>query len=52
MADADELSGVGTVNVPANQNVLQTDIIEASYSIIPMGASNEIVVTEALALSK
>lgn len=52
MVTASEVSGIGHVTVPANQNILKNDKLIASYSLIPMGTSKTILVTEHLALSQ
>lgn len=51
MESAEEISGTGTVTVPANQNILQNDKLTLSYKIVPMGTSKEIIVEEGFALN-
>lgn len=52
MADADEISAMGTVNVPSDQNVLVNKKLILSYTIIPLGCAESIEVTEGLAISR
>lgn len=52
MVDAEEISGIASITIPANQNILQNDQLLLSYKIIPMGHSKAIEVTEGLALSQ
>lgn len=52
MADGEEVSGTGVVNIPANQNVLQNDRLILKYTLIPMGTAQTIDVTEGFAVSK
>lgn len=51
MESAEEISGKGAINIPANQNILQNDKLRLSYKIVPMGTSKEIIVEEGLALN-
>ncbi len=51
MLNNGEVSAIGSVTVPANQNILKNDKINLSYSLIPLGASKSIYVTEGLALN-
>lgn len=52
MEDAEEISGVGTVDVPSDQNVLVNKKLILSYTIIPLGCAESIEVTEGLAISR
>lgn len=52
MVSAEEISGIGSVNIPASQNVLQNDKFILQYSLIPLGTSKTIEVTEGFALSQ
>lgn len=52
MADAEEISSVGTVTIPAAQNILKTKTLKLSYTLIPLGCAKTIKVTEGLAISK
>ncbi|MDR1090962.1 MAG: DUF2586 family protein [Prevotella sp.] len=51
MADAEEISGF-SVKIPANQNVLKNDTLLIQYSLIPIGTSKTIKVTEGLSIKK
>ncbi len=52
MVDNEEVSGIGSITIPANQNILKNDKLILSYSLIPMGHSKIIEVTEGFALSQ
>lgn len=52
MVNSEEVSGIGSVNVPASQNILQNDKLILSYTLVPMGHSKIIEVTEGFALSQ
>lgn len=52
METAEEISAVGTVNVPANQNILVNKKLVFSYTLIPLGCAESIEVTEGLAISR
>lgn len=52
MADNEEISGIGTISIPAAQNILKNDKLKLKYSIIPMGYSKIIEVEEGFALSQ
>ena len=52
MADAEEISSVGTISVPTAQNILKTKKLKFSYTLIPLGCAESIEVTEGLAISK
>lgn len=51
MESAEEISGTGTVNVPAAQNILTNDTLTIRYTIVPMGTSKRIEVTEGLVVN-
>ena len=51
MLNSDEISAIGSVTVPANQNILQNDKVILRYSLIPLGCSKAIEVTEGFALN-
>lgn len=52
METAEEISGIGVVNVPANQNILVNKKLIFSYTLIPLGCAEFIEVTEGLAISR
>ena len=52
MANAGEISSVGTISVPAAQNILKTKTLKFSYTIIPLGCAESIEVTEGLAITQ
>lgn len=52
METAEEISGIGVVNVPANQNILVNKKLIFSYTLIPLGCAESIEVTEGLAISR
>lgn len=52
MADGNEISGIASINIPAKQNVLQNDRIILKYTIIPLGTSSSIEVTQGVAVSQ
>ena len=52
MSEAEEISGTGTVQIPANQNVLKNDTLVLKYTLIPMGTAQTINVTEGFAVSQ
>lgn len=52
MASAEEISSVGTISVPTTQNILKTQKLQLSYTLIPLGCSRWIEVKESLATSK
>ena len=51
MTDAEEISGIGKITIPASQNILKNDRLIIQYTIVPLGTAKEIKVTEGLALS-
>lgn len=52
MYDNKEISEVGNVTIPANQNVLKNDTLQLSYTIIPYGTAKNIRVEQAYAMKK
>ena len=52
MVSAEEISGIGVVEVPANQNILKNDRLMLKYSMIPIGSAKAIEVTEGFALNQ
>jgi hypothetical protein len=52
MQNSEEISGIGSVKIPAGQNILKNDRLAISYSAIPIGTSKEIRVDEGLVLKK
>lgn len=52
METAEEISGIGTVSVPADQNILVNKKLTFSYKLIPLGCAESIEVTEGLAISR
>lgn len=52
METAEEISGVGTVSIPAAQNILVNKKLTFSYTLIPLGCAESIEVTEGLAISR
>lgn len=52
MRKAEEISGIGTIVLNPAQNVLKTDIIKLSYTIVPFGESQEIHVEEGFVVSQ
>jgi hypothetical protein len=52
MANAEEISSVGTITIPSAQNILKTKTLTISYTLIPLGCAETIKVTEGLAISK
>lgn len=51
MTDAEEISGLGKVTIPATQNILKNDKLIIQYTIVPLGCAKTIEVTEGLVLS-
>ena len=47
-----EISGIGKIYIDPAQNVLQNDQLNIQYSIIPVGSTKRINVTEGLALKQ
>ena len=52
MGNAGEISSVGVVNVPVNQNILVTKTLSFAYSLIPLGCAEAIKVQEGLAIKR
>lgn len=52
MVAANEVSGIGNINIPANQNILKNDRLILSYTLVPIGCSKEIKVEEGLVLKQ
>ena len=52
MVTANEVSGIGNINIPADQNILQNDRLMISYTLVPVGTAKEIKVTEGLVLKQ
>ena len=50
MVSAEEISGIGQVNIPASQNILKNDKLMISYTLVPVGTSKLIDVTEGFVL--
>jgi hypothetical protein len=51
MTDAEEISGMGKITIPATQNILKNDKLVIQYTIVPLGCAKTIEVTEGLVLS-
>lgn len=52
METAEEISALGTITIPAAQNILRTKKLMLQYTLVPMGCSKEIHVTEGLVVSR
>lgn len=52
MVTANEVSGIGNIVIPADQNILQNDRLMISYTLVPIGTAKEIKVTEGLVLKQ
>ena len=52
MVTSGEITEIGSVIVPADQNVLQTDTVKMSYRLIPLGAAKYIEVEDGFSLSQ
>lgn len=52
MENAEEISAVGTVTIPSNQNILKNKKLIFKYTLIPLGCAESIEVTEGLAISR
>ena len=52
MVDAEEVSGIGAITIPANQDILKNDTLILQYSLVPIGTSKTIKVTEGLVLKQ
>lgn len=52
MVSANEIAGIGSVTIPAGQNILKNDVLKIRYTLIPLGKSKRIEVTEGLVISQ
>ncbi len=52
MVSAEEISGIGAVTIPANQNILKNDTLIIQYTVVPIGNAKSIKVTEGLVLKQ
>lgn len=52
MVAAEEISGIGAVTIPSNQNILQNDTLIIQYTMVPIGTAKSIKVTEGLVLKQ
>lgn len=52
MVSAEEISGIGAVDIPANQNILKNDKLMLKYTMIPIGTAKAIEVTEGFVLNQ
>ena len=52
MVNAEEISGIGSIEIPAKQNILKNDKLMLKYSMIPIGNAKAIEVTEGFALNQ
>ena len=52
MASNEEISSIGVVTIPSNQNILKNDTLIIKYSIIPLGVAHTIDVTEDLTITQ
>ena len=52
MVSAEEVSGIGSVTIPADQNILKNDTLIIKYTLIPLGTAKRIEVTEGLVISQ
>lgn len=52
MVSAEEISGIGSVTIPADQNILQNDTLIIKFTLIPLGTAKRIEVTEGLVISQ
>lgn len=52
MVAAEEVSGIGAVTIPANQNILRNDRLIMKYTLVPMGTAKTIEVTEGFVVSQ
>ena len=48
----EEISGIGVVTIPQDQDILRNDKLIIQYTIVPMGTAKEIQVTEGLVVSR
>lgn len=52
MVNNSEVSGIGSISIPGDQNILQTDMLKISYTLVPIGTAKEIRVTEGFVLKQ
>ena len=52
MKTAEEISDVGDVQIPVEQDILRNDTLHIYYTIIPMGTAKRILVTEGLTITR
>lgn len=52
MVNAEEISGIGTVDIPASQNILKNDKLLIRYTMVPVGTAKVIEVTEGFVLNQ
>ena len=52
MVTANEVSGIGSIVIPADQNILQNDRLKLWYTLVPIGTAKEIRVEEGFALKQ
>lgn len=52
MVNNSEVSGIGSIIIPGDQNILQTDRLNISYALVPIGTAKEIRVTEGFVLKQ
>lgn len=52
MDSAGEISGIGSIDIPAEQNILRNDRLNLSYHLVPMGTAKEIRVDEGFVLKQ
>ena len=52
MVTANEVSGMGSIVMPADQNILQNDRLKLWYTLVPIGTAKEIRVEEGFALKQ
>lgn len=52
MVAAEEISGIGAVTIPSNQNILKNDTLIIQYTMVPIGTAKTIKVTEGLVLKQ
>lgn len=52
MVTANEVSGIGRIEIPADQNILQNDRLKLWYTLVPIGTAKEIRVEEGFALKQ
>ena len=52
MVNANEASGIGQISIPASQNILKNDKLNFKYTLVPIGTSKGIEVSEGLVLKQ